>query len=608
VPSVLLSSVCRPFSGRNEGKSVLAELFHAQVTRAQGIFSIRQVIRAWGLDYIAENIDAPTVVLHYPTKREFIRELRTHQYDYVGISFVVATFHKARQMAAWTRQYAPQAKVILGGYGTVLPDETLFPHCDYVCREEGIAWMRRLLHEDPNRPIRIPYAPIPAPRLFSYQQRSVVPHITAGLGCPNGCDFCCTSHFFRRRYIPFIESGRALHEALRRMEEEGARRGERTSSFVIIDEDLFLDKPRAMAFLARVRKRNKALSIMAFGSVRSLSQYDPDDIAEMGIDILFTGYEARRSGYGKLKGKPFGQLYNELKARGIAVLSSMIIGFPHQSRQDMISDFEELMSLEPTFYQLLICTAFPGTPLYRGAVRQGRYLPDYKDNPDFRAFDGFRMHFHHPDMEPDEIESLQETFYRADYERLGPWVLRIARVWLRGYRNLRGSEKPLLRARAGRLARLLREYARVALYVAMVFGPNKERRVEARRLLAEIEREFGKMDLAQRLFTYGTLGLACFTLLTVRLDLFQEPGLLRVAYNLPGKKERAFSCLRLQGGSRWRFLAAFARKLLSRAKHPDQERPLPLYPVQSLDVSSGKGEEQRNLSLPAASRKAKTSV
>ena len=69
VPDVLLTTVCRPFGGKGEGDSVGAELFHAQVTRSQSIFSYRQVIRCWDLDYIAENIEAPVVVLHYPSKR-----------------------------------------------------------------------------------------------------------------------------------------------------------------------------------------------------------------------------------------------------------------------------------------------------------------------------------------------------------------------------------------------------------------------------------------------------------------------------------------------------------------------------------------------------------
>jgi hypothetical protein len=147
--------VCRPFGGPGEGDSVGAELFHAQVTREQGIFSYRQIIRCWGLDYIAENIHVPTVVLHYPSEREFVRELKARPYDYVGINFVVATFHKVKRMAGFVRRHSPKTKIILGGYGTVLRDEELRPSSDYVCREEGVGFMRRLLGEDVGRSLTV---------------------------------------------------------------------------------------------------------------------------------------------------------------------------------------------------------------------------------------------------------------------------------------------------------------------------------------------------------------------------------------------------------------------------------------------------------------------
>ena len=45
LPEALLTTVCRPFGRKGEGDYVGAGLFHAQVTRSQGIFSYRQVIR-----------------------------------------------------------------------------------------------------------------------------------------------------------------------------------------------------------------------------------------------------------------------------------------------------------------------------------------------------------------------------------------------------------------------------------------------------------------------------------------------------------------------------------------------------------------------------------
>ena len=124
----LLTTVCRPMGPQcGDAPSVGYELLYRQVTRAQGIFSPRTVNIQFSLEYIAENLDAPTVVLQYPSKRELIRELKKG-YDYVGISFLMAIFHKVKEMVALIRQYAPNTKIVLGGYGTILTDEELKPY------------------------------------------------------------------------------------------------------------------------------------------------------------------------------------------------------------------------------------------------------------------------------------------------------------------------------------------------------------------------------------------------------------------------------------------------------------------------------------------------
>ena len=71
---VLLTSICRPLGPRHgDGESVGYELLYGQVTRAQGLFSPRATHVHFSLEYVAENLDAPTTVLQYPSKRELIR-------------------------------------------------------------------------------------------------------------------------------------------------------------------------------------------------------------------------------------------------------------------------------------------------------------------------------------------------------------------------------------------------------------------------------------------------------------------------------------------------------------------------------------------------------
>lgn len=527
MPNLLLTTVCRPFGGRGEGDSVAAELFHAQVTRSQGIFSYRQVIRCWGLDYIAENVDCASVVLHYPSEKEFLREIRTRGYDYIGINFVVATFHKVRRMAELIRKFSPGSKIVLGGYGTVLPDYELTSCGDFICREEGIGFMRRLLGENHSRPIRHPYAPIQSPRVFSYPLNTKVAHITGGLGCPNGCDFCCTSHFFKRKYIPFVQNGRELYETILLMEHKAKDAGEQLSGLIIIDEDFFIHARRAREFLACVREGGKPFSIMGFGSARGLSQFTAEEIAEMGFDIIWTAFEGTGSGYEKLKGQNLPKLYQSLKSHGVAILTSMIIGFPFQDRSQVMQDFRKLTELGPALWQILIYFAFPGTPFHRQVLEEDRYLPAYKENPDYRTFDGFSMHFKHPHFTPKELELLQRDLYRKCFEALGPSLIRVMKTWFEGYRNLKDCSNFLLRGRAERMKRYVRN-AIPALYPAILFGPNADRRQEVREFLKEIERETGSVTAKERMLAFATVPLAAWTWFTERLDLFQQPRLLRL--------------------------------------------------------------------------------
>ena len=71
---VLLSSVFGPYAQDDEfGSRAInpMELYHNQVTRAQGGFSLRMFHRSWGIMMIQQNISAPCAVLDFPTARIF---------------------------------------------------------------------------------------------------------------------------------------------------------------------------------------------------------------------------------------------------------------------------------------------------------------------------------------------------------------------------------------------------------------------------------------------------------------------------------------------------------------------------------------------------------
>ncbi|KPK40971.1 MAG: hypothetical protein AMJ65_10230 [Phycisphaerae bacterium SG8_4] len=525
---LLLTSVCRPLGPKyGDAESVGYELLYGQVTRTQGIFSPRATHIHYALDYIANNLEIPTVVLHYPSRRELIRELKKG-YDFVGISFILATFHRAKETVGLIRKYSPQSKIVLGGYGTVLDDETLGQYGDYICREEGVRFMRRLLGEPE---IPMPYKhPLIESRLkiFSapYSRTGL---IFAGLGCPNGCDFCCTSHFFKRKHIKLLPEGSDIYNVIERylVRDPGM-------VFTVIDEDFLLDKKRAMQFRDCVLAGGKPISIFVFSSIKALSRYTVQEILEMGIDGVWIGYEGTRSGYGKQSGRPVDELIRELRDNGVTVLTSMIVGFDYQSPEVITQELDALMDLRPDLAQFLIYSPPPGTPFYDRVMSQGLMRDKYVEDADRRWHDGcgFNSIITHPSMSSSQIEGLQRWCFEQDFQRLGPSIYRIVETSFAGYKSWRASSSEFLQKKAAVLERGLRK-AYLVFLAGRLLGPNRRIRSQIRELDRKFRAELGAPTLAERLMSIGALGTAAWTALKLRLGIFQHPRLDRVSFRIP---------------------------------------------------------------------------
>ena len=527
---VLLTSVCRPLGeAYGDGPSVGYELLHGQVTRAQGMFSPRSLHTQFSLEYIAVNLNAPTTVLQYPSREELIRELK-QGYDYVGIAFIMATFHIMEEMVHLIRKHSPGTEIILGSYGTVLADEVLKQYGDHICREEGVAFMRRLLGEPK---IQMPYThpTVINPMKIFGKKVSQSGMVFAGLGCANGCDFCCTSHYFKRRHIRLLSSGKDIYDAVRCYHEIDPE-----MSIMIMDEDFLLNKRRAMEFRDCVVKEGKALSVFCFASVRALSRYTVTEIMEMGIDGMWIGYEGTRSGYDKQNGRPVAEVFTEFRDHGISILASMIVGFPYQTPEIIQEELNGLLSFKPAFSQFLIYGPVPGTPFFKHVKENNLFHEYVEETPKeyYRKATGFFSVVKHKVMTAAEIESIQRNCFDEDFRRLGPSIYRVVETWLNGYLKWKDSDIPIMRKKAQYFAkRLRRSYS--AFLPGKLFGPTREVRGKIRDLQKRVHQELGKPALAQNLEAIGAIGMAVWSGLALKMNLFQHPRLVRQDHRMPGR-------------------------------------------------------------------------
>src|SRR5215831_16626563 len=399
---ILLSSVFGPYAQDDEfgsRKINPMELYHNQVTREQGPFSLRMFHRSWGILMIQQNISAPTTVLDFPTREAFAAELQAGRYDIVGITSIIVNVGKVREMCRMVRELSPGTTIVIGGHVSAIPGIETMIDADHIVRGDGISWMRRFLGEDDRAPIHHPEIVsgfgartlgVKLPQAEGATAATIIPSV----GCPMGCNFCTTSAFFggKGKYLNFYQKGDELFQVMVQMEKKL-----HVHSFFMMDENFLLHKRRALELLDLMKAGNKAWALYVFSSANAIRQYTMRELVELGVSWIWMGLESPRSQYAKLNGADTLALTAELRHHGIKVLGSTIVGLEHHTPENIEGEIEHAISHDTDFHQFMLYTPVPGTPLYSQVEREGRLL-----DVDLADIHGqWKFNFKHPAISRD---------------------------------------------------------------------------------------------------------------------------------------------------------------------------------------------------------------
>ncbi len=495
---VLLTSVFGPYARDDEfgsRKINPMELYHNQVTREQGPFSLRMFHRSWGILMIQQNVTAPTTVMDFPTRDAFETELTQNRYDIVGISSIIVNVGKVREMCRMVRRLSPRSAIVVGGHVAAIPGVERMVDADYIVKGDGISWMRRFLGEDPAAPIRHPEIVsgfdartlgLKLPQRKGATAATIIPSV----GCPLGCNFCTTSAFFggKGRYLNFYDSGEELYSVMSRMESNLG-----VQSFFMMDENFLLHKRRALELLARMKEHGKAWALYVFSSANAISQYSIRELVELGVSWIWMGLESPRSSYAKLKGHDTLSLAAELRRHGIKLLGSTIVGLEHHTPENIQAEIEHAVSHDTDFHQFMLYTPVPGTPLFHQMTEEGRMIPGV-DLADIHGQHQFN--FQHAAISREDSKRWLDWAFRRDFERNGPSIYRICRTTLEGWKRYKHDPDPRVRARFAWEARALSDGYAAALWAMEkhLKRTNEAVSEKIRALRKEVGREFGWMS------------------------------------------------------------------------------------------------------------------
>ncbi len=493
---VLLSSVFGPYAHDDEyGSRAInpMELYHNQVTRVQGPFSLRMFHRSFGLLMIQANLECPCTVLDFPTQDRFIEELREKSYDIIGIGGIPPNIGKVERMCMLVREIQPHATIVIGGHIANVEDIESRVAADYVVKGDGIRWFREFLGQDTEAPVRHP-AVLSAfgSRSFGITAREKKGDTAAilipSVGCPMGCNFCSTSAMFggKGHCVHFYETGDALFEVMERLEKEL-----QTQSFFVMDENFLFHRARALRLLELMREHGKSWGLSVFSSARVLKSYTMDQLVGLGISWVWMGLEGRESQYGKLSGVDTHELVRTLEAHGVRVLGSTIIGLEEHRPEDMEDIIDWAVSHDTVFHQFMLYTPVPGTPLHRQHREAGTLLSD-EEMPPADTHGQYRFKHRHAHIPAGEETGFLLRAFQRDFEVNGPSLLRLFRVTLTGLKRYRDHGDARIRERFLREAKSLG-----GVYAAAVWAMRKWYRhdavmhAKANAVLHDLYAEFG---------------------------------------------------------------------------------------------------------------------
>jgi hypothetical protein len=447
----LLSSVFGPYAQDDEyGSRAInpMELYHNQVTRVQGAFSVRMFHQSWGLMLIQANIEAPCTLLDFPTLDRFVEEITTNRYDIVGIGAIQPNLLKVWKMCELVREHLPGATIVVGGHVANIPGLEERIDADHIVKGEGVRWMRSFLAEDADRPIRHPHivSGIDARAMgvpLSDKPGETAATLIPSVGCPMGCNFCATSAMFggKGQFVHFYETGDELFEVMCELESEMQVR-----AFFVMDENFLLYRERVLRLLELMERHHKPWALYVFSSANALSKYTMDQLVALGISWVWMGLEGDEARYSKLKGTDTRQLVRKLQAHGIRVLGSTIIGLEEHTPDNIGQAIEYAVAHDADFHQFMLYTPVAGTPLYDEHLEKGTLLGT-SEVAEADTHGQFRFRHKHPHLEKgQETQALVKAFTR-DFAVNGPSVVRIARTMLQGWQRYKNHHDLRIRER-----------------------------------------------------------------------------------------------------------------------------------------------------------------
>ncbi len=328
--------------------------------------------------FIANNLDTPSTVMSgCGTQERILSELKkarenSFPYTHVGFSIYVPSYSKFVECAHAVKNFDNKIITIAGNVGCLFKQTKNY--VDYICRGDGVPFLRNLLGEDVNKPYCL--------KLISYRNkiellgrkiRSPMVNIITKVGCPMKCDFCATNQLFEGKFTKPLFTPQEVHDSLVKHREKIKK------DFITLfcEPTAITNKKWWYELFELFVEEPYDFPIAMLTTISSMNRFDLDRISNssMRFELLNVGVESFSMDYGKTqRHKETKKLFKKLSDYGIGANPSFIIGFDHHTRENVWEEIYQLINLEAIAYSIFNLHPLPYTPIWYQLEKEKRLL------------------------------------------------------------------------------------------------------------------------------------------------------------------------------------------------------------------------------------------
>ncbi|QPJ61909.1 MAG: B12-binding domain-containing radical SAM protein [Candidatus Nitronauta litoralis] len=383
------------------------------------------------------------------SQAELLEKVRVLKPDVVAMSIMTFNLLDALETARILKRENPNIKICLGGpHVNLYPKETLnLPEVDFVVFGEGEKIFTRLmetLEEDGalsdklssinglgfmrdgeavvNAPetdlLDLDELPFPARHLVDVTRyQHIIKEgrqfftIQATRGCPAACTFCdIRKTKFRER------SPENVIAEIEQLVELGL------DDLFFVDDTITINKKfllrlceliveRGLKFHFKISARVDTVTPELLKALKSAGCYRIHYGIESGTE-RHLDYLEKGQGRDKIE-----RACKWTREAGIGFFAYMMIGIPHETKQEMLDTVDFAKRLKPDYAQFSICTPYPKTELYFRMLDEGIVPNDYWQTFAENPSADFKIRFWNKDFSEEELRKLQDEcharFYRS---------------------------------------------------------------------------------------------------------------------------------------------------------------------------------------------------